>query len=193
MEDIVNEPVILNTIGRDPIIIKAVVNGLIATSIIWVFWTPFLIFVASPLINAMIKDFVCHMSGRIPGLIYSEGGPQAYEIYEQNIPNPPTVATKIINQNSNTFISENLVLFIIFGITSVFVIYGSLYFANHLIYKYNINLYEIIYFNIVMGIIIVITEILFFILVTTKYKAFNSKTIVQQISKKINDTFIALI
>jgi hypothetical protein len=69
---------------KEPIIIKSIVNGLISTSIIWLFWTPFLIFMAAPLMNAMIKNFLCSHSSYISYEIYKIFGIQAYEVYENN-------------------------------------------------------------------------------------------------------------
>ena len=44
---------------KEPYLIKAIVNGLIATVILWSFWTPFIIFIAVPLVNNQLKMAAC--------------------------------------------------------------------------------------------------------------------------------------
>jgi hypothetical protein len=177
---------------KEPIIIKSIVNGLISTSIIWLFWTPFLIFMAAPLMNAMIKNFLCSHSTYISYEIYKIFGIQAYEVYENNLPNPPTIAKRIVNNNTNNFLNENLNLFIVFGILSLLVIYFSLSIAGNLISKYNLNLGKVILFNIIMSIIIIAIEIAFFIGVTTEYSPFDLKNILEGLIQKIKNVLVPL-
>lgn len=177
---------------KEPILIKSIVNGLIATSIIWVFWTPFLIFMGAPLMNALIKNQLCYSSENVPHYIYNYQGPEAYEIYEKNLPDPPTVAKNIIKNNKKEFISENLNMFILFTITSLFVIFVSLYTASYLINAYNLNKTNIIIFNLVMAIIIVLIETVFFATITTQYNPINMSEVVTKVSQKLKDEYGSL-
>lgn len=177
---------------KEPLLIKSLVNGLIATSIIWIFWTPFLIFIASPLMNAIIKNFLYQTAGSIPYMIYSIFGTQAFEIYETSLPHPPTVANKVIEENKQNFLNENINSFVVFTIMSILVIYFSLFFASKLIINYNLNVGEIVLFNVVMAIIIISIETAFFIGVTTKYSPFTINGIIGQLAQKIKDLLLPL-
>lgn len=178
---------------KEPLLIKSVVNGLIATSIIWMFWTPFLIFLASPLMNAIIKNFIYQSSASIPYMVYSIFGTQAFEIYETSLPHPPTVANKVIKENNQNFLSENTNSFIVFGMVSLTVIFFSLFFASKLITSYNLNVGEIVLFNVIMGLIIIIIETSFFIGVTTQYSPFTINGILGQLAQKIKDLLVPLL
>jgi hypothetical protein len=46
-------------ITNQPFYIKGIINGLAATTSLWIFWTPFIIFVARPLINSQLKGVIC--------------------------------------------------------------------------------------------------------------------------------------
>jgi hypothetical protein len=176
---------------KEPVIIKAVVNGLIATSIIWIFWTPFLIGVGAPIMNAIIKGELCYRSYDIPKFL-SKLDPKAYIIYEDNLPNPPTVAKNMVSENKKQFITENIQIFILLVITAIAIIYSSLSFANYLINKYGLNRMEIIKFNIVMAIIIIFIEIVFFATITTQYIPFTMSEVLEKISIKLRNEFSPL-
>lgn len=49
-----------NIIQETPFYIKGIINGLAGTISLWIFWTPFIIFLARPLINAQLKEVVCN-------------------------------------------------------------------------------------------------------------------------------------
>lgn len=177
---------------KEPLLIKSIVNGLISTSIIWLFWTPFLIFIAAPLMNAMIKQNLCWNAWRVDAIIYDIFGYQGYEIYENNLPTPPTVATNIVTNNTKNFLNENLNLFIVLGVLCLFVIYFSLNIAGNLITTYNLNVGRIVLFNILMSIIIIAIEIAFFIGVTTEYSPFDLKNILEGLIQKIKNILVPL-
>jgi len=46
-------------VEETPLHIKGIINGLAATISLWIFWTPFIIFIARPLINGQIKGILC--------------------------------------------------------------------------------------------------------------------------------------
>jgi hypothetical protein len=176
---------------KEPFIIKSIVNGLIATSIIWTFWTPFLIFLAGPLTSAIIKNALCFVSFGLDYYVDAILGYNAYqgfEVYQRSLPNPPTVAQKIIDNDSTDITLENTNIYVVFGITAVFVVSVSLYIASYLIRAYNLNVSEIVTFNIVMAIIIVAIEISFFAGVATQYSPFDIKIIASKLSDKILST-----
>jgi hypothetical protein len=171
----------------------ATVNGLIATAVIWIFWTPFMIVVASPVINAMIKDFLCSHTYLIKPFIYAEFGPEALEIYASNLPNPPTVATNIVNENRQEYINDNYQIFAFFICTSIAVIVGSIYLANGIIQTYNLDSQSIIGFNIPMAIIIMIIETAFFISVAVQFNPFDAHSIFGALKTKIDSELVPLV
>jgi len=177
---------------KEPLLVKSVVNGLIATSIIWMFWGPFLIFMAAPLMNAMIKDFLCDSSMSISSMVSDIFGQQAFEIYETVLPHPPIVAQRVMDENKSNFLSENINSFVVLGFLSLLVIYFSLYFASQLITKYNLNLKEIVLFNVIMGIIIMLIEAAFFAGVTTKYSAFSINGVLGDLAQRIKNLLVPL-
>ena len=60
--------------------------------------------------------------------------------------------------------------------------------AVFLIYKYNLNGHRILAFNIVMALIIVIIEVIFFSTVATQYDAFaDESAIAKLLATKITD------
>jgi len=174
------------------LLIKSIVNGLISTSIIWLFWTPFLIFIAAPLMNALVKETLCLNAWRFGVIIDDIFGYQGYEVYENNLPKPPTNAINIVRNNTKNFLNENLNLFIILGILCLFVVYFTLNIAGNLITRYNLNLQKIILFNVVMAIIIITIEIAFFVGVTTEYSPFNLKNILEGLVQKIKNVLVPL-
>ena len=142
--------------------------------------------------NAIIKQNLCWNAWRVDAIIYDIFGYQGYEIYENNLPNPPTVATNIVTNNTKNFLNENLNLFIVLGVLCLFVIYFSLNIAGNLITKYNLNVGEIVLFNIIMSIIIITIEIAFFIGVTTEYSPFDLKNILEGLIQKIKNVLVPL-
>jgi hypothetical protein len=51
--------------NSEPYIQKAVVNGLIATVILWGFWTPFILVMVIGLVNNQIKDGICDAASQV--------------------------------------------------------------------------------------------------------------------------------
>jgi hypothetical protein len=97
-----------------------------------------------------------------------------------------------MDENKSNFLSENINSFVVLGFLTLLVIYFSLYFASQLITKYNLNLKEIVLFNVIMGIIIMSIEVAFFIGVTTKYSAFSINGVLGGLAQKIKDLLIPL-
>uniref|UniRef100_A0A6C0K146 Uncharacterized protein n=1 Tax=viral metagenome TaxID=1070528 RepID=A0A6C0K146_9ZZZZ len=152
-----------------PYIIKAVVNGLIASSVIWAFWVPLLITVVGPFINANIKEYVCK-NAYIP------------KWWDRDT----RVPQKIIGQDKLQFQKENLIIFMFLAFTGFMYISISLYVAYRLILAYNLNIRNIAMFNALMAVIIVVIEVIFFATVTTVYIPFSSKDLLEAIRNKFN-------
>uniref|UniRef100_A0A6C0JZQ3 Uncharacterized protein n=1 Tax=viral metagenome TaxID=1070528 RepID=A0A6C0JZQ3_9ZZZZ len=166
---------------HEPYIIKAVVNGLIASSIIWAFWVPVLIAIVGPLTNAMIKKFACDSAGMIPTI--TEVIPF---IPVPKTASDTTIPQNIIRQSKFQFENENLTIFMFLAFTGFVCISFSLYIAYRLILAYNLNILNIVVFNATMALIIVMIEIVFFATVTTVYIPFSSKDLLEAIRNKFN-------
>jgi hypothetical protein len=191
----------------EPVYIKALVNGLCATAVLWTFWIPFILIVAKPLDSAMVKGVVCKGSSI---LFRNSGGPGTYNenlsslLYQ--LVNLGTLtraeadtilkkieitggtdlpAQNIISNNVNELNNENLPLTIIFILFGIVLISGSIFLAYLLSSAYNINGWNIIKFNIIMGLIIVSIESFFFGFVAIKYVPFDIPLILSQFKYKI--------
>lgn len=200
---------------NESVIINSVVNGLIAVATIWAFWTPFLIIVVVPLMNAMFKDAVCgyaldnagnieyaaylsivdlfnnlYYAGIITDVESAYINKMLLNIYdsinEMNLDS--TAADDIIENDPAEIKSMNMNLFIIMSVTALFIIISFIMLAVFLIYKYNLNGHRILAFNIVMALIIVIIEVVFFSIVATKYNAFTDESaLAKLLATKITD------
>jgi hypothetical protein len=200
---------------NESVIINSVVNGLIAVATIWAFWTPFLIIVVVPLMNAIFKDTVCGYAldnaGNIEyaaylsivdlfnnlyyaGIITDVESAYInnmllniyYSINEMNLDS--TAADDIIENDPAEITSMNMNLFIIMSVTALFIIISFIMLAVFLIYKYNLNGHRILAFNLIMALIIVIIEVVFFSTVATKYNAFTDESaLAKLLATKITD------
>jgi len=154
---------------HDPYIPVAIVNSLITTAVLWTFWTPFIIILAAPLINAQLKDGVCN------GLRSVATNPQTNPMDIYKIPKyqPSVPAINVLNLNSQEFKQDNSILTSTFIVTAILVIFGSLIAANRIIVSYNLNWSRIVWFNVLMACIIMAIESLFFGFVAVKYVPFD--------------------
>jgi hypothetical protein len=194
---------------NESVVINSIVNGLIAVATIWAFWTPFLIVVVVPLMNATFKDVVCEYTNtlqrRFPLSEYL--GEVLYNLLQANLISTsellyvnelimnidsamavdPTAAEKVIANDQTEINSMNVNMFIIMGITAAAVIVTSIMLAVFLIYKYNLNGHRILAFNIIMALIIVMIEVTFFVGVAAQYVPFDPDTILKDLATKITD------
>ena len=169
------------------VIKKAIINGLIATGVIWVFWTPFIIFVAVPIVNDIIKDFLCNNALSMHKVVNTSFGNDAVTDLNKLLPNPPITSEHVILENPSTFWEKNSALIIIFSITGVIIIGLSFFTANRLIDLYGFSQQEFAVFNIVMATIIFSCEVAFFLGVTTSYVPFEFNQLFDQLNEKISD------
>jgi hypothetical protein len=200
---------------QEPVFAKAIVNGLIATSVLWIFWTPFIIFLAVPLISAQLKQGLCsalvdpiantksNSTGEEitffeylyeVGLINAEQRNKLIRDFEPSYNSSDIPAKNIILQDAQTIESSNLALYVVFTSISCIVITLSLYVAHRIIQANNLNTWEIVNFNIVMAVIIITIETAFFIGVAMQYVPFDIPKIANDLKLKIVgylDTLIA--
>jgi hypothetical protein len=178
-------------------LITAAVNGLIATSVIWIFWTPFLFFIAAPLMNAIIKNQLCAGTGQLALLLRAskQGNNivfKPFEAYADNLASPAITGQNLVLEDKQFYNEENLQIFLLFGLVSLIVVSSTLFFARYLIIKNRLDMRGIVIFNIIMAVIIMLIEMLFFASVTTKYVPFNIQELASKLGEKINDALMPL-
>lgn len=192
---------------KEPVYIKAVVNGLIATSVLWLFWSLFIMIFVVDLISAQLKDGVCHgistlgytenpkidsanwdffISLHQQGLITIEQAEQLSNLFSPQSLNHSS-AMRMLGETRNNVHQENTNTYIFFSIITFSVILGSLWLASYLIVKYNLNVSEIVWFNVIMALIIMIIEGTFFAGVAIQYVPFNEASIIQSLANESVD------
>lgn len=203
MEDI---PIIVPQIPTENVYIKAVINGLGATIILWTFWTPFIIFLARPLVNAQIKGYTCFFltfigSGKATmfnqtlsqyltvlvntGIITQD---QKYNIESILLIHHGnnTVATNVVNQDPQKNWDDNFLITVLFIVTYFLVILCCSLAIYALSSWFSINMGPIYKFNAVMALIIVAIEATFFGAVAMRFVPFDINLIIEQVQFKLD-------
>lgn len=179
----------------------AIVNGLVATIILWGFWTPFILVVVIGLINNQIKDGVCYASKSF-GMnydysIYNIASTLSYytkidyntilEALESIIPKSATPSQNIINQDPAEIQSINKNMSIIMIISCILVILTSAVAIYFIIQRYNLDGWHILKFNLVMAVIIMAIEGVFFGAVAAQYLPFYPPDMLRNLEAQIID------
>jgi hypothetical protein len=203
----------------EPFYIKGIINGLGATISLWIFWTPFIMFIARPLINAQVKGFVCEgltslassygygvistwnnaLSHYLNSLVQT-GKIDEHQYYQlmseyrmdYDVLNNFTLPPEIqtlLDENPQKNWNDNIPLFIIFAITFACVIIFCFGIIVTLCKIYNIDSQEILKFNLVMTFIVVCVESAFFGLVTMKYNPYDLNLIVKELESNVLNMF----
>lgn len=159
METVV-KPIVL-TLPQKNYVMEGVVNGLIATAILWIFWVPFLIAIVVPVSSAIIKRFVCKSisNGVAPG--------------KGLFPQSQNLANDMIENTPKEITIENQFYYSSFVTLAVVIIPTSLFIANYIITLYNLDRGHIVFLNIIMFFVISAIEALFFAKIATRYTPWN--------------------
>lgn len=153
---------------------RGVVDGLLGSAYLLIFWTPLIIGLALPLETALLKTALCwgvakSKGGDIPGVTY---------LGTNYVVNEP-VARSIIYDNSEMYPS-NTVAIIGFSLFSFFSVVMAFIFANMIIKSAGLDWYYVMKFNFVMAIIIALIEAVFFATVAFEYIPYNFNDIYQK-------------
>jgi len=190
-----------------PVYAIAVANGLIATMVLWSFWTPFIIFLARPLVNAQINTFVCekltdtirttNVKGKyndfITRYVFSlvqndvitkDQGDEIIGNTKLSSMND-NVAENVIDQSGQRNLDSNLMTIITMSVFYFVLMILCGVGIYSLCWFYNILASDLISFNAVMAGIIIVIEIVFFSLVAVQYIPFDPELIIQQFNYKI--------
>jgi hypothetical protein len=188
--------------NSEPYIQKAVVNGLIATVILWGFWTPFILLLVVKLVNNQIKDGICYAAQYTGNekdtiLVYAASDiadysklpySQVYTFLEKLFGSKESPTAEAAISDDPSVISEtNMNLSIIMLVTCITVIVLSIGIAYYIIQTYNLDGWYIFKFNIVMAVIIMTIEAVFFGGVAMKFIPFYPPTILQNLGDKIDE------
>jgi hypothetical protein len=192
-------------------IMHGLINGLASTISLWIFWVPFIIFIARPLINAQVKEEVCLASDSIreerrylayeynkylylalynllaEGKITEAQRDELYEKYSWNQYNSviPADLKHTLDTNTQKNWDDNFGLITIFSIALACIVVGCVFIILAACSVSGIDPYQIFWFNLVMTLIIVIIECAFFGGVTMRYMPYNLNAILAQSEQKI--------
>lgn len=191
---------------NESVFLTSIVNGLIATAILWTFWTPFIVFLVVPLVNAQIKDQVCNFGNRfnvqsaliivVNDMYYNERTItheqwQTLQAYISRYTTLPESAfdpeRKLIANDPNEMSDLNFNLMISMAFAAVVIVTLSMFLVGWMINHYNLNGPHIMKFNLVMGFVIVFIEMGFFGLVGMKYIPFDPPKILEALVQRIVD------
>lgn len=171
METVV-KPIVL-ALPQTNYVMEGVVNGLVATAILWLFWTPFLIAVVVPVSSAIIKGFVCKTISK--GVAPGKG----------LFPQSQNLATDMLNNDPKAITIENQFYYASFVMLAIVVIPMSLFIANYIINLYALDRAHLVFLNIIMFFVISSIEALFFATVATQYTPWNITDVLGYVSSHI--------
>ena len=188
--------------NSEPYIQKAVVNGLIATVILWSFWTPFILLMVVRLVNNQIKDGICY-AAQYAGtekdtiLVYAASDisiysklpyGQVYQFLENLFGSKESPTAQSALDDDPSVISEtNMNLSIIMIATCITVIVLCIGIAYYIIQTYNLDGWAIFKFNLVMAVSIMLIEAVFFGTVAMKFIPFYPPDILKSLGDKIDE------
>ena len=204
------EEVFLPPVYNESVVLTSIVNGLIATSILWTFWTPFIVFLVVPLVNAQIKDQICDAVHNDTALnIPNALNQYAYSIYAADPSNAQNIqeaaflmqlsgnltasdaqtdkADAIISNDTKEILGMNFNLMISMGFAAIVIVISCMSLVVWIINKYNLNGPHILAFNLTMALVIMLVEMGFFGLVAMRYIPFNPPKIIESLVQKIID------
>jgi hypothetical protein len=194
-------------------IMHGLINGLASTISLWIFWVPFIIFIARSLINAQIKEQVCYTAlSYIPfkrivignqynnylylalsnlvaeGKITQAERDELYDKYSYDpsaFSEPPADVKHTLDINTQKNWNDNFGLITIFSIALACILVGCVFLIIAACAVSGINPYDVLKFNLAMTLIIVLIECAFFGGVTMRYMPYNLNAILAQSEQKI--------
>ncbi len=197
------EETLLTIPYNNSVVLTSIVNGLIATCILWVFWTPFIVFLVVPLVNAQINNQLCEFGRRfnlqtiasdILGTMRSERKitDQQYHtainwIATHAVPPKDSLIPElnIMSTDEGRITEINKTLMIAFGFTAIVIVSLCAFLVGWLINRYNLNGPHILKFNLIMAFVIVMIEMGFFGTVAMQYVPFDPPKILESLVQKI--------
>lgn len=144
---------------------KSVVNGLIGSSFLWIFWVPFITFLALPVASAMMKQDICAAVSRIP---LNKNVMPTYAQYPAGV---------LVNSDPDAIADVNTPNILSLWFLGALCIVLNFWLVREIIQSARLEFGPILRLNIAMFAVIVIMELAFFMGVGMHYIPFNLRDI----------------
>ena len=198
------EETLLPIVYNESVVLTSIVNGLIATSILWTFWTPFIVFLVVPLVNAQIKDQICfsvatsninvpYMIREVAWQMYLNGQitmdqNNQIDYFTQTLvvsQSQTDTANSMIATDTKEILGLNLNLMISMGFAALVIVVLCMGLVMWMIGKYNLNGPRILKLNLMMALVIMVVEMGFFGGVAMQYIPFDPPKIIEALVQRI--------
>lgn len=163
------------------VIARAIVDGLLSSAYLWIFWVPFITGIALPLNTALIKQSICRATEDRHNSIYIPG------VTNLLVPSSFQTIQTLVDDNTSMY-PQNTIQLALLWICGVVWVVVSVWLANSIITASGLDWYTVMIFNLVMAILIVIVETSFFLGVAMRFNPYNLETVYQKVLPSINDT-----
>lgn len=144
---------------------KSIVNGLIGAAFLWMFWTPFITFLALPIASAMTKQDICRAVNSIPP------GKPTLPTYSQY------PANYLVNSDPDTMMQLNIPNILSLWFLGALCVTLNFWLVREIISSAGLEWGPIMRLNIIMFVVIVTMELAFFAGVGMHYIPFNLRNI----------------
>jgi len=152
---------------------RGLTNGLFGAAFLWVFWVPFITFLAVPVASAMMKQYMCQTINQIPAPT------------KPTIPGSQFAANYLVNEDPTEIkklnTSSTLSLWFLGGMCILL----NITLAISIIRSSGMNFMDVFLLNLSMFIFIVTMELMFFMFIGMHFIPFN---IVNMVNGIIDDS-----
>ncbi len=146
-------------------IAKSVVNGLIGSSFLWIFWVPFITFLALPVASAMMKQDICNAVSKIP---LNTNVMPTYAQYPAGV---------LVNTDPDAMTELNIPNILSLWFLGALCVVLNFWLVREIIHSARLDFGPILRLNIAMFAVIVTMELAFFMGVGMHYIPFNLRDI----------------
>jgi len=151
---------------------RGLVDGLLASSYLWIFWAPFITGIALPLNTASVKSAICWLNAdnkhNVPGITYLPG-----TTYHN--------ASKLLTDDNSEMYPQNELSLSILWICAVIWVIFCFWIANTIIKAAGLIWWDVMIFNLTVAVLIAIIEVAFFAGVALQYNPYDYQTIYDNI------------
>lgn len=155
-------------VGREWIA-KSVVNGLLGSSFLWIFWVPFITFLALPVASAMMKQDICHAVSKIP---LSTNVMPSYSQFPAGV---------LVNSDPDAMMDVNTPNILSLWFLGALCVTLNFWLVREILRAANLEWGPILRLNIALFGVIVTMELAFFMGVGMHYIPFNLRDIYGQL------------
>ena len=152
---------------------RGLVNGFFGAAFLWIFWVPFITFLAVPVASSMMKQYMCQTIMQMP----SPSKPI--------IPGSSSAANYLLNSDADAIKKLNLSPTLSLWFLGGFCVILNLVIATSIINSSNMSFWSVFLLNLSMFIFIVLMELMFFMFIGMHFIPFNIVNLVDGI---VDDT-----